>query len=54
VAEAVGYPDARYFSSLFKKKTGVTPSDYRKSLGLLAGGDPASAGDSAGSEDGGG
>jgi two-component system response regulator YesN len=49
VAEAVGYPDARYFSSLFKKKTGVTPSDYRKSLGLLAG-DSASA---EGSEDGG-
>ena len=33
VAEAVGYPDARYFASLFKKRTGLTPSEYRKSLG---------------------
>jgi len=33
VAEAVGYPDARYFASLFRKRTGTTPSDYRKSLG---------------------
>jgi two-component system response regulator YesN len=36
VAEAVGYPDARYFASLFKKRTGMTPSDYRKSLGATA------------------
>ena len=35
VAEAVGYPDARYFASLFKKRTGMTPSDYRKSLGAM-------------------
>ncbi len=33
VAEAVGYPDARYFASLFKKRTGMTPSETRKSLG---------------------
>jgi two-component system, response regulator YesN len=33
VAEAVGYPDARYFASLFKKRTGMTPSEYRKSMG---------------------
>jgi two-component system response regulator YesN len=37
VAEAVGYPDARYFASLFKKRTGMTPSEYRKSLGAAAG-----------------
>jgi two-component system response regulator YesN len=32
VSEAVGYPDARYFASLFKKRTGMTPSEYRNSL----------------------
>jgi two-component system response regulator YesN len=37
VAEAVGYPDARYFSSIFKKRTGLTLSEYRKSLGGASG-----------------
>ena len=30
VAEMVGYRDLKYFSRLFKKITGVSPSDYKK------------------------
>lgn len=30
VAEAVGFPDRRYFSSSFKKATGMSPSDYQR------------------------
>ena len=30
VAEMVGYQDLKYFSKLFKKLTGVSPSDYKK------------------------
>lgn len=26
----VGYRDLKYFSKLFKKVTGVSPSDYKK------------------------
>lgn len=32
VAEKVGYHDSRYFSQIFKKKVGLSPSDYRNSL----------------------
>jgi two-component system response regulator YesN len=32
VGEMVGIPDAHYFSRLFKKHTGMTPSEYRNSL----------------------
>ena len=30
IAEMVGYRDLKYFSKLFKKVTGVSPSDYKK------------------------
>lgn len=32
VAEAVGYRDLKFFSKVFKKITGKTPSEYRKSI----------------------
>jgi two-component system response regulator YesN len=32
VAENVGYQDARYFSQIFKKKVGLSPSGYRDSI----------------------
>lgn len=33
VADKVGYQDPRYFSQIFKKKVGVSPSEYRESQG---------------------
>ena len=30
VAEAVGYDNALYFSRIFRKYTGMSPSDYKK------------------------
>jgi len=32
VSEQIGYHDSRYFSQVFKKKVGVSPSEYRESL----------------------
>jgi two-component system, response regulator YesN len=31
VADRVGYQDSRYFSQIFKKKVGLSPTDYRES-----------------------
>lgn len=32
IAEDVGYQNSQYFVTIFKKKTGVTPAEYRKCL----------------------
>ena len=32
VAEMVGYDDAKYFAKAFKKKMGLTPSEYRDNM----------------------
>jgi len=31
IAEMTGFVSSRYFSTFFKRKTGMTPSDYRNS-----------------------
>jgi two-component system, response regulator YesN len=36
ISEAVGYPDSRYFASIFKKRAGMTLSEYRASLGAAS------------------
>lgn len=35
ISEEVGYKDARYFSSLFKKRTGMSPNEYRNKKGQI-------------------
>ena len=30
VADQIGYRDLKYFSRLFKKTTGISPSEYKK------------------------
>ena len=32
IAEKVGYNDYFYFTKVFKKNTGISPSKYRKNL----------------------
>jgi AraC-like DNA-binding protein len=33
IAVACGYPDAHYFTTLFRRKTGQTPGAYREAGG---------------------
>ena len=34
VAEAVGYPNVKYFTRVFRKSTGLSPSEFREKLGI--------------------
>ena len=34
IAQEVGFDTANYFSAVFKKRTGMTPSEYRASIGV--------------------
>lgn len=40
VASMVGYEDASYFARAFKKRTGMTPTQYRRQTGQKAKADP--------------
>lgn len=40
VASMVGYEDASYFARVFKKRTGMTPTQYRRQAGRKAKADP--------------
>ena len=33
IATAVGYSDTKYFTKLFRKKTGLSPSEFKKLYG---------------------
>ncbi|MCY1557379.1 Arabinose operon regulatory protein [compost metagenome] len=35
VGSRVGYEDSKYFSQLFKKHTGMTPSEFQKSRKIV-------------------
>jgi transcriptional regulator GlxA family with amidase domain len=35
VAQAVGYEDAAFFGRLFRRKVGLTPTQYRRRFGGL-------------------
>ncbi|MCF7924553.1 MAG: response regulator [Candidatus Izimaplasma sp.] len=35
VALEVGYNDAKYFSQIFKKRVGISPTEYRKEKGII-------------------
>ena len=37
VASMVGYDDSSYFARAFKKRTGMTPTQYRRQAGRGAG-----------------
>ena len=43
VASMVGYEDASYFARAFKKRTGVTPTQYRRQAGKAAHDEPQGA-----------
>ena len=34
ISERVGYRDANYFARIFKKKMGMTPSEFRNKRGM--------------------
>lgn len=36
IASAVGYQDVKFFNRLFKRRTGMTPGQYRKQAGIAA------------------
>jgi YesN/AraC family two-component response regulator len=36
VCDAVGYEDAAFFRTLFKRHTGMSPAEYRQHFGAVA------------------